>query len=237
MKRSTTNGAASTVEYPPRDEVAALWAACRPVTDDAEVTAWLRSRGPDPGTVEDRDLARALPLEASLPRWARYQGRTWTETGHRCLLPTFDETGAIRGLRARRVVGGEGPKALAPAGHSAVGLVLANGLARQLLSTRAAPRWWPADAPLRAVIGEGEPDFLALAAGYSDAGESAPAVLGLPGSGAWTEAIAGCIPDWVRVTVATHHDAAGDAYAAKVYASLRGRCPVYRIRERAMGPP
>ena len=37
--------------YPPADEVGSVWAACTPVTLDAQVSVWLRSRALDPGAV------------------------------------------------------------------------------------------------------------------------------------------------------------------------------------------
>jgi len=86
--------------YPPGDEVAALWAACSPVTDDAEVSAWLRSRGLDPGRVEDADLARALPPGAALPQWARYWSGTRVEVGYRSGGGGRREKGS-RGSRGR----------------------------------------------------------------------------------------------------------------------------------------
>jgi DNA primase len=215
-------------EYPPAGEVRALWSACRPALDDAEVSAWLRSRGLDAGDVEARDLARALPPSGALTWWARYQGRPWPEAGYRCILPLFDRTGAMRSVRARQITGGEGPKALPPAGHAAGRLLLADALGRMLLETGARPAWWPAGVPLRVVIAEGEPDFLTWATRSSDAEASAFAVLGLPGSGAWSAALAGRVPDGARVVVRTDADEAGDRYAHAVAASLVPRCEVLR---------
>jgi len=138
--------------YPPATEVSDLRAACCPVGEVSEVAAWLNSRALDAGAVEDFDLARALPSGVRLPCWAGCRGKTWGEAGYRLLLPMFDKLGALRSLRARRVVPGEGPKNLAPAGCSTGGLVMADALARKLLETGRRPRvgrprfpfgsWW-----------------------------------------------------------------------------------------------
>jgi hypothetical protein len=214
---------------PPTDEVTALWSACGPVTDDAEVHAWLKGvRGLDATTVEDRKLARALPRAGSWPRWARIGGRTWTDTGHRLVFPLFGATGQMESLRARRVLQADDqlPKSLAPAGAELRGLVLADALARMVL-TGAAPGWWPASQPLRVVITEGEPDYLTWATHYGDAAETVPAVFGIV-SGSWTPDLAARLPAGARVTVRTHADEAGDKYAVKVVETLRGRCVVLR---------
>lgn len=214
-------------EYPPTGELAALWDACRPVTDDAEVAAWLRSRALDPADLEARDLARALSLGAQLPRWARGAGQRWTEGGYRVLVPLFDEKGTMRSLRARRVTPGD-PKNLTPLGCKTGALVLADAPGRLLLSTGARPAWWAAGTTFRVLIVEGEPDFLTWAARFSEADEIAPSVLGIPGSGGWSEVIAGRIPDGTRVIVRTDADPSGDKYAAAIADMLAERCDVVR---------
>jgi hypothetical protein len=214
--------------YPPLGEVADLWGACTSVFDDPEVSVWLRSRALDPGDVADRDLARVLPIGRSLPGWATYRFRPWLAWGNRCVVPIYDADGAMRSVRVRRVRAGDSPKTLPPAGHRTGGLVLADALGRQMLATGARPTWWPDGVPLRVLIAEGEPDYLAAAVGYSDADEGAPAILGLPGSGAWAASLAARIPDGAHVIIATDHDDAGDRYAADVAASLAGRCELCR---------
>src|SRR5690606_13913176 len=170
-----------TPSYPDRAEVAALWGACVPVLDDAEAADVLRSRGLSPEAVELHDLARALPHGCPLPRWARSREGSWLESGHRLVLPVFDEHGELRSLRAWRVPEGAPPKRLPPAGHKAGGLVLANALGRMMLETGARPSWWPDGHPFDVVITEGEPDLIARACWHSDADELAPAVLGIAG--------------------------------------------------------
>lgn len=228
--------------FPPEDEVRAVWEACNPVLNDRAVRAWLTSRMLDPGTVETLDLARALPRDRALPSWAWFQGRSWWETGHRCLLPVIDDTGTVRSLRARRIEGDVGPKALPPAGYRAGGLVMTDSLGRQILSEGKLPDFWPPREPLRIVVAEGEPDFLTWATAFSDGDLTAPAVIGVV-AGSWTDQIATRIPDGSRVIVRTHHDDAGETYAESVFrtlarrpiACLRGgarECPLCSVRTR-----
>jgi hypothetical protein len=201
---------------PPQDEVLALWGACLPVVEDAEVSDWLRSRGLDPAAVGE--LARALPnATQQLPRWARYDSRSWIEWGHRCLIPLADETGAVRSLRARRTfTSSDVPKSLPPGGFRAGGLVMANERARQMLRT---------GEPSPVAIVEGDVDFLHAAVGLPDY-----AVLALAGSGAWSRAIANRIPDGTSVTIGTDPDPAGDRYAHEIFETLNSRCHVLRTR-------
>jgi hypothetical protein len=193
----------------------------------SEVSAWLHSRALDAGAVEDFDLARALPLAVRLPEWAGSRWQTWGEAGYRLLLPMFDSLGVMRSLRARRVVAGEGPKNLAPAGYRTGGLVMADALGRVLLTSGKRPEGWPDGVPLRIVVAEGEPDFLTWATRFSDADEAAPAVLGVV-SGGWTDGIADRLPDGARVTIRTDHDKAGERYAHGIRTTLRGRCKILR---------
>ena len=71
---------------PPKSEILAVWESCIKVCKDSEVSAWLESKGIEPTRVEERDLARALPKNATMPPWAKLKGRNWTY-GWRCLLP------------------------------------------------------------------------------------------------------------------------------------------------------
>jgi hypothetical protein len=212
--------------YPPSAEVEGLWGASSSVVDDAEAAEMLRSRGLDPSAVAERNLARVIPTAATLPRWARWSGQPWTLTGHRLLVGVYDAAGFMRSVRAWRVVEGAGPKRLPPGGHKAARLVLADAVGVALLAGA---------THKKVVICEGEPDFLTWATRVSDADENAPAVFGV-GSGAWTDAHAARIPDGAKVVVRTHHDPAGDAYAAAIIRSLAGRCDVSRSRAPAELP-
>lgn len=212
------------------DAAEAAWAACEPVTADAGVAAWLGSRGLDPAKVEDRDLARALPRDATVPAWARCHGRPWT-AGWRCILPAWDAAGRLAGLRARWCGEGEPPggvKETAPAGVTSGGLVYADPLAILILRAGAVPDWWGAP-PLDVLVAEGGPDFLSVATLWGDAAELAPAIFGL-WPGAWTPEIASRVPDAATVTVWTDPDESGDRYAEQVRQTLAQRCKVLRFQ-------
>ena len=238
------------IARPPAGEVAELWHASLAVADDGEVSAWLAYRGLNPVKVSDLDLARALPPAGALPAWARCAGWPWS-AGWRCIFPIFDATGALASLRARwcrLLARGDAPagqldrppeelppvkSAAAAAGPgSASGLVLADGLLRQLLRTGERPRWWPVGTPLRIVVVEGEPDFLTWATRHGDAAETAPAVLGL-WSGAWTSALAARIPAGCRILLRTDLDACGHDYATRVARDLADRCELRRLSPEA----
>lgn len=214
-------------DYPRASELGALWAACGRTSDDDEVAAALAARGLDAERVDDLDLARALPREGPLPRWARYQGRSWQETGHRLVFPVYDATGAMRSVRVSRTRDDNTPKRLPPGGYRASGLVLADPFAVAILACGVVPGETPDQ--LRVVIAEGEPDFLTWATRASDADADAFIVLGLV-SGAWTPELAARIPDGAQVTIRTDHDLAGDKYAEAVRASLVGRCRLSRTK-------
>lgn len=220
---------ASERPYPPEGEVLALWAACVPVPDSPEASAYLEARALDPLEVEARDLARALPVAGELPRWARYQGRTWRETAHTIVLPVFDSLGRMRSVRAMRVRENDTPKRLPPTGFRAGGLVLADATARELLARGAPPDWYAEGEPMRVAIAEGEPDFLTWATRTRDADPTPPAVFGI-GSGAWSPEVAGRVPDAARVTIRTHADDAGEKYARHVADTLARRCTLLRLK-------
>jgi CHC2 zinc finger len=213
--------------YPPAAEVAALWSACKPATDDDEASGWLRSRGLEPADVETFDLARALAADVVLPPWARSRWGTWSESGHRCIVPMFDDAGELRSLRARRIVEADSPKALPPCGYTVGGIVMACTLGRQILAAGKMPDFWPSTVPLKIVVAEGEPDFFAWATRWADSELTAPAVLGIV-AGAWTPTIAARIPAGARVTIWTHADVPGEKYASVIIESLRGRCTLLR---------
>lgn len=237
--------------YPPAAEVAALWKACVPVTDDVEVAAWLLDvRRIDPVKVEDFRLARALPRNAKVPRWAwgpkgnEEHGGTWTALGYRLLVPLYDAAGRMASIRARRVfIHGQEPqdgrpKGVAPAGFDVRGLVMADALGRLMLAGAALGDGSPARdwaARCGVWITEGEPDMLALCVQYSDADQDAPAVLSIV-RGSWTPEIAARVPDGTTVYLATDHDKDGEKYAAEVQATLVERQQAGLIKVRRWKP-
>lgn len=197
-------------DYPPADEVRQLWESAVPVEQDEPSQVMLALRGLFPGS----DLARAV--QGTLPRWASYQGHTWGSTGHRVILPVYDPTGQMRSVRAWQVHKVEGPKRLPPAGCKAAGLVLANPPAlRWLLEP---------GPPIALVIVEGEGDYLAAC-------QTTPSepVVGV-GSGSWTQAAADRVPIGSAVAIHTHHDPAGDRYAAEITKTLAKHVRIKRGR-------
>ncbi len=212
---------------PPVNEVRALWDACRPCAADGDVAAWLVSRAVDPAVVDRLGLARALPVGFIGSRWASYRGEAqvpapWAMLSYRAIVPMYDAAGDLRSVRARYIGPScvDLPKALPPSGYGCKGLSMACPLAAIVLAVAGWP-WW---AERRIVITEGEPDFLTWATW--GAIPRMLAVLGVGGSGQWTEAIADRIPDDSLVIIRTDPDDAGDAYATEIVASLRGRCSV-----------
>ena len=218
------------IKRPPPGEVEAIWSASRPVGSDPEVAGWFRHRfgGPADLAIERAelwDLARALPSDQRLPRWASCRGGLWIETGHRVIFRLTEEAGQAVSLRARCTDPSTTPKSLAPAGFSVKGLVLADPLGIQLLSG-VVPDWWE---PRDVVISEGEPDWLTWSTRQRESDEQGPACLGVE-AGAWSKQIADRIPDGCRVVIRTHHDEPGERYARQIVTTLQGRCQVFRSR-------
>jgi hypothetical protein len=201
-------------ERPSLAELEALLRSRVRVTRDPEVSGWLRSRGLPPESVDELNLAGALPLERSPePAWARYRGRSWAEGGWRLVVPAYDAHGALRSVRARLVTGEAGmPKELPPAGVAAAGLLLCCPRARELLKSGAgADEVW---------VVEGVPDWLSLALLLERrrARGGAPAAVFGGWAGSWGALC--LLPAGVRVMVATDGNPAGDRYAEAIRAAL-----------------
>ena len=211
--------------FPPQGEVLDMIASCRPTATDVQVATWLASRKLSASDVDIRALAYALPPSASLPSWARCSGQSWLETGHRLIVPIRDHAGDVRSVRAGRIVEGESPKRLTPAGHTCRGLVMADAMAQELLRGGAWPSW--SHATNQVLILEGEPDWLTWAIRTPLYRTPPRAVFGII-SGSWTPEIAARIPDGSQVVVRTHHDQAGEKYAAAIAELLGERCTCLR---------
>src|SRR5207302_247830 len=175
--------------YPPAGEVAQLWASARPLSEVIDVAAEWRDRGLDVATIEDRDLARALPWGMPVPRWAHttllIKRRPWSEWAYRLVLPMFDATGGLVSLHARAAKDAD-PKGVHPTGYKAGGAIMADAFARAILLGHHAE-------PCDVLVGEGGPDFLAWATRWGDAAENAPAIFAVL-NGSWTPEIANRIP-------------------------------------------
>ena len=198
--------------FPPSDEVRAVWDAALSPLKDREASDYLRSRGISPQKAGRAQLLRVVPADASLPRWARYRGESWTRTGHRLLARLWSSSGELVSLRAWRFGEGDSPKRLPPAGHRCSGHVLANKPALAMLLGK-----W---RPERIVVVEGEPDHVALALKWQS-----DAVLGI-GSGWWTDDVAARVPDGCRVLAWTDQDDAGRRYTLTIAKSLGDRATV-----------
>ncbi len=201
-----------------RGEVTSLWTRSRPVTDDPAVAAYLCSRGLDPHQVAERDLARAIPEAAVLPRWAWHARVAWNRSGHRLVSRLFDERGELASLTARRILEADddSQKCLFPRGPRK-GLLLADDAGRWALR---APHDY---TPTELWIAEGVTDHLALACDFALGDELAPGSLGIVGPSSWSQAAADRIPDHVVVVVAVDSDNAGDSYLAEIVRTFERR--------------
>lgn len=206
--------------YPMPSEIASVWQRAVPVTEHAGATAWLASRGLDAERLAAADVARAIPDGLSLPWWASWRGKSWTELRHQLLIPVFDHMGEMRSLRAGELRAVEGkPKRLPPGGHLSKGLVLANKCAQALFGH---------GAHYDLLIVEGEPDFLTWAT------ESDLAVVGV-GSGWWSRAHAKRVPAGTKAVLRTHQDEAGDRYANEIGFTLARRATLRRPAKDDLG--
>jgi hypothetical protein len=186
-----------------------------PITDDRAAAEYLRGRGIDPALVDDRELARSIPPNATMPAWAFLRG-PWTSTGYRLLLPLWGADGRLATLHTRNLVGAD-PKGAMPAGYEVSGSVFADAAGvRMLENGELFGHLW---------LVEGATDFLKTATSWTD--EADTAVLGIV-SGSWTADIAARVPDGAHVVVAVHHDEAGERYVAKIVTSLASRVHLER---------
>jgi hypothetical protein len=210
--------------YPPIDEVRELLAI--PAWEDRAVCGYLSSRAINPEALEIASVgvmfdgvavgavAYALP-DGSLPTWARFHGRPWSETGHRLIVPMVDATGELRSVRACRIVDDDSPKRLPPGGHRAAGLIMASEFGLALLRGT-----WTPSTDMRVIVRvvEGEPDYLSVLTVRSTI---ISAVFGVV-SGSWGPGfVARRIPAHALCAIETHADAAGEKYATDIIASLR----------------
>lgn len=210
-------------DYPDLSQVESLWNASGPLDEDEDSKWLLEGRGIDPRAAARMGLGRALGSgvgASTLPSWARYRGSEWPALGFRIVVPVFDASGTMRSVRAWRVKAGDGPKRLPPAGHRASGLVMANRVALDMLAS-------DRGSPCRVVVAEGEPDFFS----WSLKAPWMP-VLGIV-SGSWSQDFADRIPYGSELIVRTHHDDAGERYAAEIVKTTRDRAVVRRSADAA----
>jgi len=199
--------------------LAALWAACGRVDTDDEVASFLQAvELPEtepgerlaivPGAVADLDLARALPRGALPVAAAHVLADAGLSSAHRLVVPQYDARGRLRALLAHRVREHASAHERLIGSRTATSWLLADGLARHLLTRGARPAWWPLDGALRILVCDGTLAFLALASGpsraarWSEADETAPGVLALDPS-AWTQALTDRLPDGCTLVLAS----------------------------------
>lgn len=202
--------------YPPAGEAEEMWYGAAAVTDNAVAAAYLKSRELDPSMMWPRGLARVLTASTARFGWATFRGLSWFDAGYTIVVPTYDHTGALRGLRAWN----PRAKRLAPTGCNVAGLIMA-------CSPFGVAMLEGTHRPDRVVIAEGEPDFLTWATHGKLLDERRWVTLGIV-NGAWTQALADRIPDGAEVTVWTDHDDQGDRYAAQIAATLAHRVRLQR---------
>lgn len=224
---------APVVPKPRPENAAELWAQCKVprdvgrslqdplLTQAASVESWLNDRGLSAETLPD--VARMLPWKASVPSWATFEGRPWSHTEFRLVLPLYDAFGELVGVRARRLAAPDaaGAKEVLPAGRRAVGTTFASPAAVAMLRGETDPQnRAPAfgisasGLPAEVWIVEGGPDFLTLCTLLPGA-----AILGVF-EGSWDSSLAARIPPHARVILATHADTAGRQYSLRVASSL-----------------
>jgi len=209
----------------------AFYTAGRPISEDAEVVAYLEDRYQDHAErlvalLDHLDLARVIP-DTPAP-WARIFGKTWQQQGFRLMFPLVDATGQMRSMRVRRTTLGpsELPKALPPVGYGCRGLVLACDRAVALLR-RDIPAAWPEGLLHRVTLVEGETDWmthLILRKTPTD-----PALIALY-SGAWLPDHSAALPQGSILTIRTDNDEAGHRYAEGVVRASRNRKDLTLLR-------
>lgn len=223
-------------EYPPRSEVERFWDSLRPVDQVDDAAAYLAFRGIEPvAKLLEHDCVRAMPLGAPCPAWAGFGRQTWSETGHRLIVPLYDFQGELRSVIARSVERAPAKKSLGVQGYGRRGLVMAGSYGREMLLTGAQAHWHRLER-LRLTVHEGEVDVLrAVAQGADDVLEedyrpaAFRAVLGIF-AGSFTRDIASRVPSGTTVVLATDADDEGDKYSKEIEERIGSRCDFERVR-------
>ena len=99
-------------EYPPLEEVRALWGACVALTRpgvlsevERQAAAWFRVRGLDAARLAALDMVRLAPAELAAPVW--FPGSPWV-----LACPLVDHIGLTRSLRWRAIRAAKSPAGL-----------------------------------------------------------------------------------------------------------------------------
>lgn len=202
------------VEYPDKGEIDKFWSDLIAIKDDPVTQKHLASRGLDYRDIDVIDLARVIEPGWPCPRWAATRFNSWVDSGHRLIVPMYDSSGVMRTVRSWRVEGDSPAKRLPPNGCKAQEVVMANRMAKAILGGN--------QVPCRVLLVEGEPDYLSAATrwpGYP--------VIGII-NGSWTDGFAERIAYGSEMVIMTHHDEAGDRYAAQITESLKDKAQILR---------
>ena len=199
-------------EYPPVDELRALWESSVYVTDDAHALKWCEDRGIDPAKI--KDLCRVIPSGADLPDWAVYRDEShekgrydWIMSGHRLIFPLYGPDGKAKSFKARCLNDGK-LKNVNPKNYSSLSLCFACEVGKDMLIGKR-------DADT-VVFVEGEADFMSA---VSRRESDSVAIFGVY-SGAWSGDHADKLKT-KEIILALDDDKPGDAYAEMIAESVK----------------
>ena len=214
------------LEYPPSEQVKMLFHHSKPITEDLECKEYLQSRGIQPNSVEELNLARVLPKDTSMLSWTQARMKPWTD-GWRMILPAFDHCGEIKSLKARwicKTTPPSGTKSTSPRGYNISELLLANNTAQTILKTGQAPSTWDTEKNQSIWIVEGDTDFLGMSTRLHTTGKTNIAVFGI-WAGSFSHTLATRFPlhERTRIILATDPDETGSKYALHISTLLLQR--------------
>lgn len=222
-------------------EYQAFWDRCMRLDDPrvpADVVAYFRRRALEPawlvGDAPEDDLARVIPPDLAMPKWAWGPDGSWLSTQHLIVFAAYDALARIALIRSRCIDPAcpNSRKELVPVKERpdqkiVPGTVPANRVARLLL--KVGPEAFSAALDrqglhLVVIVCEGSPDFWSLC---SWARFHAPAktlvAIFANYSGAWTPELATRLPSGSRVVVRNHSDKGGCGFRDAVEVTLHER--------------
>lgn len=239
---------AATEISPRMAEYQAFWDRCLRLDDPrvpADVVAYFRRRALDPawlvGDAPDDDLARVIPPDIEMPKWAWGPDGRWSETQHLIVFPAYNAHGNIALIRARCIdpACSNSRKELVPKKESddakiVPGTVPANRIGRLLLAVGPEALSASLDRQglqLVVIVCEGSPDFWSLCAwARFHAPQKTLVAIYANYSGAWTDGLAARLPAGCRVVVRNHSDTGGCGFRDVVEETLHNRRCVVETR-------
>lgn len=210
----------------PRDELAALWRACRSpnVTDvdtlpsDAAAEAFMESRGWWPAQLARIKVCRLLPPPELEHAWPTWWPAAWAKSWRLAVL-AYEPDGTAAAIHARSI-DGTTPKTRwprgNPGGYSFGGLLFADVAGRALLAGK------PRSDLAGVVIAEGITDFLSWAVDVVATGKPYAVLGGTSGSFPALSQVAPRWPAGVPAIAAVDSDAAGERYLHEITTALAG---------------